>query len=204
MPEGRDLEVHLKPGALPHLPLEGNADPVFIQQHRARVLGGLEREKAGGQQEAGRPLGEDEIFPTGPAETLRASIGEMPGGAGHAAAQPKPAEDDEAASIVAQQEKGAEIQSAVGTGLASLAGQREEYAQRTAAERARADAEMSQLEQADIQEQAGERAAAKREVVGLRGQWTTGQQELVAGARREPEGTTSEPLKPSPTHRAPP
>src|SRR6266851_8637493 len=195
MPEGRDLEVHLKPGTLPHLPLEGNADPALIQQQRSRVLGGLERQKVSGQQEAGRPLGEDEIFPTAPAETLRASIGEMPGGAGHAAAQPKPAEDDEAASMVAQQAKGTEIQSAVGTGLASLAGQREEYAQRTAAERARADAEMSQLEQANTQEQAGERAAAKREVAGLRGQWTTGQQELVAGAHREAEGKTSETLK---------
>src|SRR5260370_3723177 len=181
MPEGRDLEVHLKPGALPHLPLEGNADPVFIQQHRARVLGGLEREKAGGQQEAGRPLGEEEILRTAPAETLHASIGERPGGAGHAAAQPKPAEDDEAASSVAQQEKGAEIQSAVGNGLASLAGQREEYAQRTAAERARADAEMSQLEQANIQEQAGERAVANREVVGLPGTRTTGHQHLLTG-----------------------
>src|SRR5260370_40224270 len=140
MPEGRDLEVHLKPGALPHLPLEGNADPVFIKQQRSRVLGGLEREKASGQQEAGRPLGEDEIFPTAPAETLRASIGEMPGGAGNAAAQPKPAEDDEAASIIAQQAKRAEIHSAGRTGLASLAAQREHHAQRTAAEPAKAHA----------------------------------------------------------------
>jgi hypothetical protein len=201
MPEGRDVEVHLKPGTLPHLPLEGNADPALIHQQRSSVLGGVEREKASGHQDATRPLGEDEIFPTTPAETLRGSIGEMPGGAGHVAAQPKPAEDDEAASIVAQQEKGAEIQSAVGTGLASLAGQREEYAQRTAAERARADTEMSQLEQANSQEQAGERAAAKREVAGLRGQWTTAQQELVAGAQREADAKTSETLETVATER---
>src|SRR5260370_10863110 len=102
MPEGRDVEVHLKSGALPHLPLEGNADPALIQQQRSRVLGGVEREKMSGHQEAGRPLGEDEIFPAAPAETLRGSIAEMPRGAGHAVAQPKPADDDEAASIVAQ------------------------------------------------------------------------------------------------------
>ena len=190
----RDPGLEVKPGALPHLPLEGSADPALIQQQRSRVLGGVEREKAIGQQEASRPLGEDEIFPTAPAETLRGSIGKMPGRAGQAAGQPKPTEDDEAASIIAQQEKGAEIHSAVGTGLASLAGQREEYAQRTAAERARADAEMSQLEQANTQEQAGERAAAKREVAGLRGQWTTAQQELVAGAQRETDAKTSETL----------
>src|SRR5204863_8672498 len=119
---------------------------------------------------------------------------ETPNRAGAPSARPEPAEDDEPASIIAQQEKGAEIQSAVGTGLASLAGQREAYAQRTAGEHAKADAEMSQLEQANNQEQAGERAAAKREVAGLRGQWTTAQQELVAGAQREADAKASEVL----------
>jgi hypothetical protein len=194
MPEGRDVEVRLKPGALPHLPLEGSADPSLIHQQRTRVLGGIEREKASGLHEASQPLGEDEIFPTAPAEALRGSIGEMPGRPGQAAGL-TPSEDDEAASIIAEQEKGAEIQSAVGIGLASLAGQRQEYAQRTAGERARADAEMSQLEHANVEEQAGERAAAKREVAGLRGQWTTGQQELVAGAQREADGKTTETLQ---------
>jgi hypothetical protein len=221
MPEGRDVEVRrpptppavpelpimsgqlptrdpglvLKPGPLPHLPREGNADPALIHQQRSQLLGGIEREKASGQLEAGRPLGEDEIFPTAPAEVLRASIGEKPGGIGQAAVPAKPGDDDEVAAIIAQQEKGAEIQSAVGTGLAALAGQREEYAQRTAGERSKADAEMSRLEQANSQEQAGERAAAKREVLGLRGQWTTEQHELVAGAQREADAKAGETLQ---------
>ena len=188
----RDPGLQLKPGALPHLPLEGSADPALIQQQRSRVLGGIEREETSGQREASRPLGEDQIFPTAPAETLRGSVGEMPGVAGQAAAQPESAEDDEAASIIAEQEKGAEIQSAVGTGLASLASQREEYAQRTTGERARADAEISQLEQANTNEQAGERAVAKRDVAGIRGQWTSAQQELVAGAKLDADAKTSE------------
>ena len=195
MPEGHDVPVRLSPGALPHLPMEGSADPALIQQQHARVLGTVEREHTSGRQEATRPLGEDEIFPTAAGETLRGSIDGRPGQAGQAPGQPKPTEDDEAASIIAQQEKGAEIQSAVGTGLASLAGHREEYAQRTAGERARADSEMSQLEQANVQEQAGERMAAKREVIGLRGQWTTAQQEVVAGAQREAYAKTTETLE---------
>ena len=100
----RDPGLELKPGALPHLPLEGNADPSLIQQQRTRVLGGIEREKASGHQEASRPLGEDEIFPTAPAETLRGTIGRRPGLAGQAGARPQPTDDDEAASIIAQQE----------------------------------------------------------------------------------------------------
>jgi len=191
----RDPALEIKPGPLPHVPLEGSADPALVHQQHTQTLGAVEREHASGRQEAARPLGEDEIFPTAPAETLRGSVGTMPAGAGQVAAPAKPAEDDEAASIIAGQEKGADIQSAVGTGLASLAGQREEYAQRTASERARADGDMSQLEQANAQEQAGERAEAKREVIGLRGQWTTAQQELVGGAQREADAKTSETLQ---------
>src|SRR5437660_1326226 len=51
---------------------------------------------------------------------------------------------------------------------------------------------MSQLEQANSQEQAGERAAAKLEVAGLRGQWTTTPEDLAAGAQREADAKTSE------------
>jgi hypothetical protein len=188
----RDPGLELKPGTLPHLPLEGSADPALLQQQRSRVVSGIEREKASGHENASRPLGEDEIFPTAPAERLRGSVGEIPRAVGQAAGQLKPAEDDEAASIIAQQEKGPEIHSAIGTGLASFAGQREEYAQRTTGERARADAEMSQLEQANSQEQAGQRAAARHEVAGLRTQWTTAQQEVVAGAQREADAKTTE------------
>src|SRR5436305_8784518 len=195
MPDARDAPVRARGDTLPHLPLEGNADPALVHQQHASVLSSVEREHVSGRQDATRHFGEDEIFPTAPVETLRGSIGETPSRAGAAPTQPKPAEDDEAASIIAQQEKGAEIQSAVGTGLASLAGQREEYAQRTAGERARADAEMSQLEQGNSQEQASERGAAQREVAGLRGQWTTAQQALVVGAQGEAQAKTSEVLQ---------
>jgi hypothetical protein len=191
----RDPSLELKPGPLPHIPLEGNADPGSVQQHRSRLLGTLERESAANRQEAGRPLGEDEIFPIAPAEMLHGSVGEMPGGAGQGAAQPTPSEDDETASVIAQQEKRGEIQGAVGTGLASLAGQRQEYEQRTLGERAKADAEMTHLEQANAQEQTSERGVARREVLGLRTQWTTAQQDLVAGAQREADTKTSETLQ---------
>ena len=191
----RDPGLELKAGALPHLPLEGTANPAVVHQQRGNVVGHLEREHAAAQRDAAKPMGEDEIFPSAPAEMLRAGVGAAPGAAGQPAAAPKPGQDGEAASIIAQQEKGGEIQSAVGTGLASLAGQRQEYAQRTAGERAKAEAEMAQLEHANSQEQAGERAAAKREVLGIRGQWSEAQQQLVAGAQRETETKTSETLQ---------
>src|SRR2546421_215373 len=159
-------------GPLPQLPLEGSADPASVQQQRNHLRAGLEREHMTGQQNAAQPLGEDEIYPTVPAETLRAAVAQQPGANGHAAGAPEGADDDQAASIVAEQEKGGEIHGAVSVGLSSLANQRQDYAQRTTGERAKADAEMSQLERTNSQDQTGERAAAKREVLGVRRQWT--------------------------------
>jgi hypothetical protein len=76
--------------------------------------------------------------------------------------------------------------------MSALASQRQDYAERTAGERAKADTEMRQLEQTNSQEQTGERAAAKREVLGMRRQWTDAQQEVVAGAQGEADAKTSE------------
>ena len=188
----RDPGLELKPGPLPHLPLEGSADPASVQQHRGHLRTGLEREHSTGQQEAAQPLGEDEIFPAVPAETLRAAVAQSPGANGHAASAPGAPEDGQAASIIAEQEKGGEIRGAVSAGLTSLASQRQDYAQRTTSERAKADTEMTQLEQTNSQEQTGERAAAKREVLGMRHQWTDAQQEVVAGAETEADVKTNE------------
>ncbi|TMF85722.1 MAG: hypothetical protein E6I07_10175, partial [Chloroflexi bacterium] len=201
VPEGRDVEVprpdpglELKPGAAPRLPLEGNADPAAVQQQRGHILMGLGREHTAGQQDAAQPMGEDELFPTAPAETLRAAVPAAPGANGQSAGAPTAGDEDGAESIIARQEKGGEIQSAIGSGLTTLAGQRQEYAERTAAERAKADTEMAQLEEANVEHQAGERAVAKRDVLGLRHQWTGAQQELVAGAQHETDAKTSETL----------
>src|SRR5207302_10815417 len=48
---------------------------------------------------------------------------------------------------------------------------------------------------ANTQEQSSERVAARREVAGLRGQWTTAQGELVAGAQGEAAAKTTETLQ---------
>ena len=93
-----DPGLDLKPGPLPDLPLSGNADPAAVQQQHSHVLNSMEREHAAGQRDAAQPMGEDEIFPAAPAETLRAAVTQAPGGNGHGAAPS--AEDDESASIV--------------------------------------------------------------------------------------------------------
>src|SRR2546425_3263608 len=61
MPEAHDVRVRSPAeGTLPHLPLQGNADPALIHQQHARVVSSVEREHVGGRQDATRPLGEDQ------------------------------------------------------------------------------------------------------------------------------------------------
>jgi hypothetical protein len=189
----RDPGLELKAGPLPHLPSEGNADPATVQQQHRQVIGQVERERLAEGQVAKQPLGEDQIFPRVPPETLR---GLVPGTAvanGHGAAIDR-AEGDDAASIIAQQEKGDEIRGAISAGLSSLAERRQQYGEHSRAEHAKADAEMTQLEQANSAEQTAERAAAKQDVLSLRSQWSQGQHELVTGAQREADAKTRETL----------
>jgi hypothetical protein len=189
----RDPGLELKAGALPHLPIEGNADPGTVQQQHRQVIGHIEKERLEEAQVAKQLLGEDQIFPSVPPETLRGMVPGSPAANGHGAAIDR-AEGDDAASIIAQQEKGDEIRGAISTGLSSLAERRQQYGEHSSAERAKADAEMTQLEQANSAEQTAERAAAKQDVLGLRSQWSQGQHELVAGAQREADAKTSETL----------
>jgi hypothetical protein len=189
----RDPGLDLHPGPLPRLPSEGNADPSAVPRQRGQVFTKFQQEHVAAQQDATHPLGEDHVFPTAPAETLRAALAQAPAPNGHGPTAPI-AEEDQAASIIAQQEESGEIQSAVSTGLSSLAGHRQEYAQLTAMDRTKANSEMAQLEHANSQAQAVERAATKRDVAALRGQWSSEQQQLVAGAQREADAKTTETL----------
>jgi hypothetical protein len=75
-------------GAPPRLELEGNADPQQAQQQRAELEKGVTDAHVKGQQDLAQPMGENEIYPQVPQETLRAEgIGGGGGGAGGAAAQ---------------------------------------------------------------------------------------------------------------------
>src|SRR5438132_1087748 len=178
----RDPALGLSVGAAPQLPLEGNADPKQVHEQRGHLNQGRQHESAEGRQQASAPMGEEEIFPTVPADALNTEVVTAgTAGVATAAAPPPPGGPDggdENASILAGQLRGVEIRSAVSQGVATVTTRRQEYAQRTVQERARSDQEMASLEAANTAEQGSERAAAKQQVHGLREQWTGEQQAL--------------------------
>ncbi len=196
----RDAGVGVSPGPLPQLPLAGSADPNQVHRQRAHLDQALAVEHSEGRRDAGAPLGEAEIFPTAPPETLTGHIDVAQAAAADGA--PGADETDGAVSLIAQQEKGSAIQSAAGAGMAGLAAQRQGYAERTAQERANSDREMTEFERVNIADQAGERGAAQHEVLGMRRQWTQEQQQLVDRASDESSKTTTTALETAATTRS--
>jgi phage-related protein len=95
------------------------------------------------------------------------------------------AAEDEAASMVAEQEKGGEIRAAVAQGAGEMAAKKAEQHEKTAAEHAKGQAEIGRLEQTHAEQEAQEKIKAKVEVKAQREQWTKEQRDLVTQHKAE-------------------
>jgi hypothetical protein len=182
-----DPGLAITPGAPPRLPLAGDADPQQVGEQQAHVDQTASQAAAQGQRDAAAPMGEDQIYPTVPATTLRGEVPAASGGAAPAAAASAvgATADSEAVSVIAQQEKGGEIRAAVTQGAAQITGARAEHTRQSAEERQRSAQEIAGLDRAHAQQQATERAQANTDVQAHRRQWTTEQAALVASHRTE-------------------
>jgi hypothetical protein len=182
----------------PRVSLEGSADPAAVDAQAAEGEADVRGAAAQGASDAAHPLGEDELYPTVPHEMLRAEVdgggaggggAEAGGGAGGGAvgtgAESGGSTEDEAASIVAHQEHGGEIQAAAQQGSAQMATARRERGEGEAQERRQGEQEMARLEQENAAEQAAERGRARGEVSQRRAAWRAEQAQVVGTARSE-------------------
>jgi hypothetical protein len=164
-----------------------SADADHLRVRRTELDSRIQGEHQTHLREAAHPLGEDEIHPNLPSQILRANV--SPNGGERSS--PEVGETDHAVSLIAQQEKGAEIQAAVGQGLAQMAAAKQLHLARTADEKARTAQEMQQLEETHAAEQGAERSAARAEVVAMRGRWTDEQRAVATTSRLESDHTVS-------------
>lgn len=184
--------------APPHLELQGNADPQQTQQQRGELEKGIADAHSKGQQELAQPMGENEIYPKVPQETLRAEgIG---GGGGAAGGAAKAAEGgaagggeagDEAVSIIAQQEHGQQIQAGVAKAQAEIAAKRQEHSTKVEEEKARSHQEIAQLQSENSAQQAAERSKAQAEVQQQRSAWQKEQDVLITKSRKDADEAVS-------------
>ncbi|WP_420129123.1 eCIS core domain-containing protein [Longimicrobium sp.] len=183
-------------GPTPTVRLAGNADPAQVRAQKAGLDASVAREEAQGRADLAVPMGEDEIYPVVPPETLQATIpaggaGAAGGPGGGGAGATGGGEADDATSIIAQEQHGEEIGAAAGQARGDMAARRQEHASTDAQERAATDQEVARLEAENAGEQNAQRQAARGDVAASREKWSTEQQELAAGARTEAETETA-------------
>ncbi|MDY6783731.1 MAG: DUF4157 domain-containing protein [Cyanobacteriota bacterium] len=186
-------------GAAPTLAMEGNADPQQLEQQRAQLTATTTEAKAKGDRERAEPMGDTEIEATLPPETLTAEIAagkagaaQIEGNAGAAIAEAGGGQD--AAAILAREEKGSEIQAAIASAQGEIAAKRQERDAQVVQEQEKSNSAIEQLKQENSAQQEAERGKAQGEVEQLRGEWTQEQDTLINEAQTETDRLVGEGL----------
>ncbi|MFI9309551.1 eCIS core domain-containing protein [Streptomyces triculaminicus] len=180
-----DPSLNTTVGTAPKVQLTGESDPKRTDKQAENLKKSSEKILGVGREDAAKPMGEDRIYPDVPGETLR---GEVPGsgggggtgrrrrgGAGAGAAKP-------GVAVVAQQERGPQIQTAVGQAQGRMGEEQSRQKQSEADERRRSQEAQDQAVAENAEAQAGERGGAAEQVRAERTQWQAEQDEKITQA----------------------
>lgn len=177
-----DPALHTTVGPAPQFELKGETDPAITDNQAKNLNTTVGQQTAVGRQDAAQQLGEDQIYPNAPAETLTAQV---PGAVGGPAAAPPAAKtaggaDDVAVSVVAQQEHGPQLQAAFGRGDSSMATAQITKDKETTQAHQQNQKQVDDAIKQNTDEQASERGKAAEQVKGQRDAWRTEQDKAVA------------------------
>ncbi|MFF2545545.1 DUF4157 domain-containing protein [Kitasatospora sp. NPDC058063] len=179
-----DPALNTTVGPAPEVELTGESDPARTDRQATKLKESSTRILGVGREDAGKPMGEDRIYPDVPKETLTAAVpggrGRRGGAGARGAAGTKPG-----IGIVAQQERGPQIQAAVGQGQGRLGSARAEQKQGEAEARRQNQTEIDQAVADNAEAQAGERGGAAERVRAEREQWRTEQDQKVSTADQD-------------------
>ncbi|MBV6622390.1 MAG: DUF4157 domain-containing protein [Rivularia sp. (in: Bacteria)] len=204
MPVKDSGAMEISAGNPPELELTGNANPQKAQEQKAELEKSLAETQAKGQQSLTQPMGEDAIVHSVPQQTLKAQIAGGAGDSGGAAASGGGGETDmgDTISILAQQEKGGEIQAAAAKAQGEFATHKQEHSARVTEEKAQSHQYIEQLKLKNAEQQAQEKGKAKAQVQQMRGEWSKEQQTLVNESGTEANKLVNEGIKEIDTKKA--
>lgn len=190
-----DPGLRVEPGRAPEVALEGSADPAQADAQRGVLAGSVLQTQQTGLIDVAQDMGETRIRPVVPSETLTAvtppSAESVAGSAGQQAMGVEGL-DEEALSIIAQQERGDEINGAVAEASAGMAQKRSDYSTSVETEKETSAEEMAAVEAETAVEQEGLRSQAQSEVAAARQSWSQEQGELVTDANTEADGVVGQ------------
>ena len=189
----RDPGLRMTAGPAPALSLEEGADPERAEAQRAELERTTHATRVDGHRDVVRPMGETELFPEVPPETLQAGVppratGVGPGGKRESAAHAEALTTQERAeSVVAMQERGAELRGAVADARQDMAAERSTHESKLADERRDAESDVDQIVRQNADSQTAERRKARADVHAERVAWS-GEQRTLADATRKEAG----------------
>lgn len=163
-------------GNAPGVEMQGAAEQTAGEQGAAVDAKGQEA-VATGRDDAGRPMGEDQVYPNAPKEQMKGKVPGRQGGQGGApeAGAPTGAVPPEAASAVAEHDRGPQFQKAFGDGQKGMSGGRQtkdrDFRDSQQKHKQKVDAEIA----SNTESQAGEREKAMSDVTAQRADWRTEQ-----------------------------
>ncbi|WP_370949872.1 DUF4157 domain-containing protein [Amycolatopsis sp. cg5] len=160
-----------------HVELTGEQDPARTDQQATELQDASTKYHTTGRQEAAKPLGENQIFPNAPAQTLSAQVPSGPG-AGPPAAQAGPS--DPGVAVVAQQERGPQIQAGVAEGQTTMGTERQTQQQAEAKANTDHEAEVTRTVQENSEAQAAERGKVAEDAAAKRAEWRSEQDKKIA------------------------
>ncbi|WP_328869526.1 DUF4157 domain-containing protein [Streptomyces sp. NBC_00287] len=170
-----------KVGDAPRLPLENDSDPQRTDEQSGKLderKGELHRS---GREDAARPMGEDQIYPDVPQETL---TGKVPGGKGGAKASgPRSVSGGvpiESASAVAEHDRGPQIQAGFAEGRQKMGQERQAKDKKAADDRKGYDENLRREVAASSEKQAGARDKGRSDIADSRDKWRKEQDDKVA------------------------
>ncbi|GAB2895406.1 eCIS core domain-containing protein [Streptomyces mayteni] len=174
LPTEDEILAEAQLGNAPGVELKGETEGLTGEQSAEFDTRGSQLHTEG-QADSQRPMGEDQIFPDVPSETMTGSVpgtrGDSEGGRGSGSGEPAGEVPAEALSEVAEHERGAEIQAAFSEGQQGIAAGRETKEQDLTAAREQHEAEVQTQIEASTRVQTEERERANADVIGAREQW---------------------------------
>ncbi|HEV7975026.1 eCIS core domain-containing protein [Amycolatopsis sp.] len=182
-----DPALNTTVGAAPKVELTGVNDPKRTDEQTGELKDASAKIHATGQQEAGKNLGEHRIFPNAPPQTLTGQIpsagGE--GGGGPAAGPAGPGGADAGVAVVAQQERGPQIQAGVAEGRTQMGTERDTQQQGETKANADHEAEVTATVQENADAQAAERGKVAEDATAKREEWRAEQDKKIEESNAE-------------------
>ncbi|MFI2367898.1 DUF4157 domain-containing protein [Streptomyces sp. NPDC018833] len=172
-----------KVGDAPKLPLKDDSDPERTEK-QTKLLDDKSAElHASGRDDAARPMGEDQIFPDVPKETLTAKIGggKRPGSEGGGpAGAPGAGLPVEAVSAVAEHEQGPQIKQAFGQARQKMTAARKEKETKAGQDRRQYQRNVKREIDISTKEQATARDRGRSEITRSRAGWRKEQDDKLS------------------------